>query len=160
MEHAAAHTNKSHEMQSQNYTRLGVMTVLSFISMYILMYAMVDKFADVYGSINQGYMAALMTAPMIIIEVVLMAGMYRNSNLNMGIIALSVIVLIGSFMMIRSQTAIGNDGFLRSMIPHHSGAILMCREAKITNPAIKTLCEGIIQSQQQEIDEMRRLLGR
>jgi len=48
------------------YLRLLVMAVLSFISMYVLMYMMVDKFEDVYPNLNQFYMAGMMTAPMIV----------------------------------------------------------------------------------------------
>lgn len=44
------------------------MTVLSFIAMFILMYAMVDRFANVYPNVNQAYMAGLMAAPMVMIE--------------------------------------------------------------------------------------------
>lgn len=44
------------------------MTTLSFLSMYILMYMMVNEFANVYPNLNQLYMAALMTMPMIFIE--------------------------------------------------------------------------------------------
>jgi hypothetical protein len=36
--------------------------------MYILMYAMVDRFGNVYSSLNQLYMAGLMTVPMIVID--------------------------------------------------------------------------------------------
>ena len=39
-----------------HYLRLLAMTVLSFLAMYVLMYAMVDEFADVYGNLNQAYM--------------------------------------------------------------------------------------------------------
>jgi len=46
------------------------------------------------------------------------------------------------------------------MIPHHSGAILMCREASITDPEIKSLCQMIMEGQQQEIDQMRAILNR
>ena len=60
-------------MNSNNqYILLAVMTVLSFISMYIFMYAMVDRFANIHPSLNQFYMAGLMTAPMVIIELFLM----------------------------------------------------------------------------------------
>ena len=34
--------------------------------MYILMYAMVNAFANVYPNVNQFYMAGLMTAPMVV----------------------------------------------------------------------------------------------
>lgn len=44
------------------------------------------------------------------------------------------------------------------MIPHHSGAILMCREALIEDQRLKDLCKTIIAGQQAEIDQMRALL--
>ncbi|MHB1179753.1 MAG: DUF305 domain-containing protein, partial [Daejeonella sp.] len=61
---------------SHPYRKLLIMLVLSFISMYILMYAMVNRLENVYPNINQFYMASLMTMPMIIIELVLMGKMY------------------------------------------------------------------------------------
>jgi hypothetical protein len=65
-----------------HYRRLLAMAVLSFASMYILMYAMVDAFDNVFNSLNQFYMAGLMVAPMVIIELVLMWGIYPNRKLN------------------------------------------------------------------------------
>lgn len=62
--------------------------------------------------------------------------------------------------MIRQQTAIGDAEFLRSMVPHHSGAILMCREAKLRDAEIRELCRGIIAGQQREIDWMTAKLER
>ncbi len=50
--------------------------------------------------------------------------------------------------------------FLRSMIPHHAGAILMCQEASIQDAEIRRLCGGIVSSQQSEIDQMKAMLDR
>ena len=133
------------------------MAVLSFIAMFTLMYAMVDRFANVYLNVNQFYMAGLMTAPMVIIEVAIMSAMYRRTKLNIGIIAGSAILLILFWVFIRKQTAVSDEQFLRSMIPHHAGAILMCEEASIKDP--KQLCETIRASQQAEIDQMKRKLA-
>jgi hypothetical protein len=58
-----------------HYGPLGVIAVLSFISMYVLMYAMVDRFSNVYSNLNQVFMAGLMTAPMVVIELALMRAM-------------------------------------------------------------------------------------
>jgi uncharacterized protein (DUF305 family) len=44
------------------------------------------------------------------------------------------------------------------MIPHHSGAILMCRKADLKDPEIRRLCGEIIKGQQSEIDWMRARL--
>jgi hypothetical protein len=54
--------------QHRPYARLALMAALSFVAMYVLMYAMVAEWRDVYPNINQAYMAALMAAPMVVIE--------------------------------------------------------------------------------------------
>jgi hypothetical protein len=149
------HSVKEH---NKPYRKLIVMAVLSFISMYILMYAMVDRFANVFPNINQFYMAGLMTMPMIIIEVLLMSMMYKNKKLNAGIIVVSAIALIAFFLFIRQQTAVSDRQFLRGMIPHHAAAILMAENAKLTDPEIKALAEEIIRSQQKEIEQMKAKL--
>ena len=87
-----------------------------------------------------------------------MSSMYQNRNANIAIIAIGVVVLVAAFLFVRQQTAVDDRQFLRSMIPHHSGAILMCREAPITDERIKRLCGTIIESQLAEIAEMKRLL--
>jgi uncharacterized protein (DUF305 family) len=157
MEH---NRHAQHGGENQNhYARLAGMILLSFISMYVLMYSMVDSMADVYSSLNQVYMAGLMTAPMVVIELVLMSGMYKNKKLNALIIAVSCVAGFALFMFIRQQTAISDRQFLRSMIPHHSGAILMCEDASIQDQRIKELCKTIISGQRSEIAQMRALLN-
>ena len=111
-------------MHAHAYLRLAAMAVLSFLAMYALMYAMVDRFANVFPNINQIYMAGLMTALMVLFELALMGAMYKNRAANIAIYALSTIALIGFFVAIRTQTAIGDTQFLKSMIPHHAGAVL------------------------------------
>ena len=142
----------------RHYVRLVGMIVLSFISMYILMYSMAHSFADVYNSFNQVYMAGLMTAPMVVIELWLMSSMYKDRKLNAVVLAASVAAGILFFTFIRQQTLVSDRQFLRSMIPHHSGAILMCEDASLQDQRIKDLCKEIIFSQRREIDQMRALL--
>lgn len=149
-----AHSAMDHASRG-HYTRLLVMVVLSFIAMYVLMYAMVNVLANVYLSFNQVYMAALMTAAMVMIELVLMRSMYHDTKRNAIILLGAFVLLIGSWVFIRRQVAIGDSQFLRSMIPHHAGAILMCEQASLRDADIRGLCEGIITSQQAEIEEMK-----
>ncbi|HEX9384775.1 MAG TPA: DUF305 domain-containing protein [Anaerolineales bacterium] len=154
------HSNMSNISNDHDphYRYLLIMTVLSFISMYILMYAMVNTIGNVYNNFNQFYMAGLMTAPMVLIELFVMRSMYQNKRRNALIVAASVIVGLVFFLLIRQQTAISDKQFLRSMIPHHAGAILMCEHASIQDTEIKALCETIISSQQAEIDQMKAKL--
>ena len=144
----------------RHYRHLLIMAILSFIAMYILMYAMVNTLDDVYNNFNQLYMAGLMAAPMVLIELFVMRSMYQDKRLNTIIIAGSVIVGLVFFLLIRQQTAISDRQFLRSMIPHHSGAILMCEQASIQDPEIQGLCATIIESQQEEINQMETILQR
>ena len=152
------HNQHSGHGDQPHYLRLLGMIVLSFISMYVLMYSMAHSFADVYNSLNQVYMAGLMTAPMVVIELWLMSSMYKQKRLNAVVITASVIGGILFFTFIRQQALISDRQFLRSMIPHHSGAILMCEDASLQDQRIKDLCKEIIASQRREIDQMRALL--
>jgi uncharacterized protein (DUF305 family) len=151
------HSEMSGMMES-HYRKLVVMALLAFLSMYILMYAMVNSFENVFNNINQLYMAGLMTAPMIPIELFLMRSMYKDQRRNLIIILASLLAGLLFFFLIRQQAVVSDKQFLRSMIPHHAGAILMCEQASIRDPELQDLCETIISSQQQEIDQMRAKL--
>jgi uncharacterized protein (DUF305 family) len=140
------------------YKKLLIMAVMSFMSMYVLMYAMVNTFANVIPNINQFYMAGLMTVPMMFIEMALMGSMYMDKKLNTIIIGVSTILLIAFFVFIRQQSAVSDKQFLKSMIPHHASAILMCEKANLQDPEIKDLCQSIISGQQAEIDQMKAKL--
>lgn len=154
--HQGGHGAMKH---AKPYRTLALMALVSFVAMYILMYAMVDRVENALPNLNQAYMAALMAAPMVAIELVLMRHMYMNARANLISYALCAVIGVGAFFAIRSQTAIGDAEFLRSMVPHHSGAILMCEQAQITDPEIRELCQGIIAGQQQEIAQMREMLA-
>ena len=130
----------------------------SSLAMYALMYAMVDRWANVYGNINQFYMAGLMAAPMLIIEILLMAKMYPNRTWNVLLGIGALLFMVACWFGIRQQAAIGDRQFIRSMIPHHAGAILMCEQNRLQDPELKRLCEEIVTSQRAEIAQMKALL--
>lgn len=141
--------------QSGHYYRLLWMMIASFIAMYILMYSMVDNFTNVIPNFNQFYMAGLMSAPMLIIELLIMGKMYPNRKMNTILVSLGVALIIIFFLLIRNQTAIGDKQFLKSMIPHHAGAILMVQKSDLTDPEIQELAKAIIESQNKEIEFMK-----
>lgn len=157
-QHSTQHSSR--HAASGQYFHLTIMLGLSFIAMYALMYAMVDRFDNVLMSFNQLYMAALMTAPMAIIEIIVMRAMYADTRLNLLIGGLGVAVLIASWFGVREQAAIGDTQFLRAMIPHHGGAVLMCAEAPVRDGEIQKLCQSITVSQQAEIAQMKAMLAR
>lgn len=141
------------------YTNLLLMTIGSFISMYILMYSMVDSYANVYSNLNQLYMAGIMTAPMVILELFFMGSMYGNKKLNIGLTGLSVVSLCLLLTLLRKQVAIGDKEFLKSMIPHHAAALLMCKQNSLQDDELKQLCKNISSTQQAEIDFMKEKLA-
>ena len=159
MNHAPSPSHDAHAMNEHPYRSLLIMAGLSFLSMYILMYAMVDVIGNVYPSLNQFYMAGLMTAPMVVIELALMRAMYRNRTWNALILGASVALGLIFFLLIRQQAAISDKEFLRSMIPHHAGAILMCNQASLHEPQLQELCRNIVSGQQAEIDLMKAELA-
>jgi len=134
------------------------MTVVSFIAMYFLMYAMVNSTGNVFANVNQVYMAGLMTATIVIIELALMSSIYERKKLNLVISGAATVALIVFWIFTRTQTAVTDKQFLRSMIPHHAGAILMCTRAPIRDADVRRLCQNIIASQQSEIDQMKAKL--
>lgn len=141
-----------------HYRHLLVMTLLSFASMYVLMYAMVDIFSNIVPNVNQFFMAGLMSMPMVIIELVVMRAMYKNSKANIGILILALGAGVGFFLSIRAQATVGDKQFLKSMIPHHASALLMAKEANLSDPELQQLAQKIIESQQLEIDQMKAKL--
>lgn len=141
-----------------HYGRLMAMMALSFVAMYILMYAMVNRFENVFNSINQFYMAGLMAAPMLLIELALMSGMYPDKRRNALFAGGAVVFMAVCWFGIRTQAGVNDQQFLRSMIPHHAGAILMCEQSPSKDPEILKLCQGIVDSQRAEIATMKAML--
>ena len=154
---AAAPPNPGHAGQ---YRRFAAMLLVSFVAMYFLMYAMVDGLDNVYASWNQVYMAGVMTAAMLVIELALMWSMYPDRKLNLVLLGVGLALGVGCWWGIREQAAIGDAQFLRSMIPHHAGAILMCEEADLSDAELRKLCGQILAAQRTEIAQMKALLGR
>lgn len=147
-------------MPKPAYMNLAVQTIISGIIMYLVMFVMIDGLSEFYNNLNMFYMTLMMVAPMVGLMVMAMRHMFPSRSVNSVVIAGAVVVFFGAFALIRTQTTIGDRAFLRSMIPHHSGAILMCRQASLTDPEIKRLCDEIIRSQRREIDQMKSILAR
>ncbi|AWT14852.1 MULTISPECIES: DUF305 domain-containing protein [Lysobacteraceae] len=166
--HESTHTQHSEQHASHgssgqthqgHYGRLLLMMALSFLAMYALMYAMVDQLANVYHNVNQFYMAGLMAAPMLLIELWLMSSMYPDRRRNLILAGVTVVFMLFCWWGIRTQAAVTDRQFIRSMIPHHAGAILMCEENRLKDPELVKLCQEIITSQKQEIAQMKQLLA-
>ena len=150
-------TKSEHEGEMKNhYIRFLLMIVLMFITMYVLMYAMAGSHSD--G--NQFQMTVLMTAPMVMIEIILMNELYRNKRLNRTIVILSLVFTIACWFLIREQTTIFEALFRNSETTPHSGASLVSHEPADTNPEIEKLCGETVRTQAQEIQQLKDTLNR
>jgi hypothetical protein len=105
-------------------------------------------------------MAGLMTTPMVILELIVMSIMYPNKKLNTILIVLGGILGIVFWLLIRNQIGIEDKQFVRSMIPHHGGAVLMCENANLQDEELKTFCQNIIAGQNGEIEQMKKIMER
>lgn len=146
-------------MQS-HYKHFAVELFIEGIIMFFVMYAMVATAQHIYFNNNNLYMTLMMIAPMGLVMLISMRHMYQNKKLNLILYTLFIIVFLASFYAIRTQAVVGNKQFLLSMIPHHSGAILMCGKASISDPEILSLCKEITESQTREINQMQEILKR
>jgi uncharacterized protein (DUF305 family) len=141
-----------------NWRTLVVMALVSFVVMFVLMYMMVDSFGNVLVNWNQFYMAAVMTGAMMLIEIGVMRSMYskRTKMITAGV---SIVVVVIFFVLLRGQFGISDRNFLKSMIPHHGAALLMCKNTNLSDPEVRQLCQSIISGQQSEIDFMKAKLS-
>jgi uncharacterized protein (DUF305 family) len=116
--------------------------------------------AHFYLNINNVYMTLMMVAPMAVVMLVGMRSMFPSRRMNLVVVVIAAVVFMASFAAMRSQAAVGDEEFLRSMIPHHSGAILMCEQASLTDRELIALCGQIVRSQREEIAQMESILAR
>ena len=150
--HGMEHSSKA------MYKRFAIMAVAMFVAMYFIMYAMIDGWHNLYLNINNLYMTLLMTAAMLLIELIAMKGMYTSKKLHTVIILLSVGVGLFSWVGIREQIGVGDKQFVKGMIPHHAAAILMSEKTKLTDPELIKLQHDILETQAKEIELMKRKL--
>lgn len=109
-------------------------------------------------SINRLMASLVMGCVMSIVMLSFMWPMYRGQRTKMAILigATSGAVLL--LVVNRTQAFVSDVAFMKSMIPHHSIAINNARKASISDPRVRTLADGIIESQVREIAEMKLLI--
>ena len=141
-----------------NYTRFGAMITTSTIVMFGLMYLNTYQIDHIFFSETRLYMALMMGAAMAIIMLGFMLGMYTNRRVNLGIFLGSALVFVIVLWLVRSQATIGDVAWMKAMIPHHSIAILTSERANLSDPRTRDLAGRIIETQRQEIAEMKMLI--
>jgi len=124
-----------------------IMIIASLLS---TMNVWVSSTSDIRLSLNDLYMALLMTGWMF-----LFMGVLDKNNF---ITLFGIILTAGSFYAIRKQLFINQKQYLLGMIPHHSMAILMSKELQKKENNIPKLLNDIITNQENEIKFMKEKL--
>jgi hypothetical protein len=143
-----------------SYKKLATAISINAVLMFFLTFVLIDRLEHFQANINRVYMALIMAFPMVIVMLLVMPSMFKNKKLNASLYALFGALIVLVYLLMRTQTPVGNVQFLRSMIPHHSSAILMCEQAAITDPEITALCGQIVEAQEEEIAQMQAILER
>ena len=140
------------------YWKFLLMIVVSTVIMFGMMYLNVYSIDHLFFSRTRVFMALMMGAVMAIIMLLFMWKMYENKTLNKIILGVSVLVFAGSLFMVRSQTTVSDVAWMKAMIPHHSIAILTSKRANLKDPEVKKLANDIIEAQEKEIEQMKKLI--
>jgi len=140
------------------YRRFVAMIVTSTVIMLPLMYLNTYSADHVFFSETRTFMALVMGAAMALIMLAFMQGMLSNPKLNALIVVVAIAVFAIALWLVRSQVTVGDVAYMKAMIPHHSIAILTSERARITDPRVRKLADGIIETQRREIAEMKSLI--
>ncbi|UWQ22090.1 DUF305 domain-containing protein [Jannaschia sp. W003] len=152
---------KRHDDHSggSNYGRLILMVLTSTVVMYFFMYWNIYRLEDFWLSETRAFMAMLMGGTMLAIMLAFMLHMYRNRAVNVALFAASAVLFALGLWLVRSQVTVQDSSWMRSMIPHHSIAIMVSERAELSDPRVRKLADEIIAAQEREIAEMAYLIA-
>jgi hypothetical protein len=155
----------SEVMMQQQKQKMGMswwkfagMTGVSTFFMFFLMYQLIYSIDHATFSINRFIASLVMACVMSIVMLSFMWSMYEGRTAKVAVLVSAAVLGIILLWVNRTQALVGDVSFMRSMIPHHSIAINNARKAGISDPRVRKLADGIIESQVREIEEMKRLI--
>jgi len=131
------------------------MTLISIMSALLSgMWVWADKWSDIRLSINDFYMAFLMTGWMFLMQ--------GAALKQIDYILFGLILVFASLCAIRFQILVTQDQYLEGMIPHHSMAIFLSKKQIEKSGNDEKILGGlpfsIIQGQDKELALMKQLL--
>lgn len=141
------------------YRRFAAMIFVSSVLMFALMYLNTYQFSHVWFSQTRLFMTMIMAGSMTLVMFWFMRDMYKDRKANMGIVVTGVALMLSGFLLVRSQATVRDITWMEAMIPHHSIAILTSERARISDPRVRELADGIIEAQRREIGEMETLIA-
>lgn len=141
------------------YVRFGAMILTSMVFMYAVMYLGTYEWGHVQWSESRLFMALAMGGTMGLVMLGWMLDMYRNTKINVGIVVGSILLLVLSVFLDRSQMTVQDDSFMSGMIPHHSLAITRSERSELSDVRVCRLAVEISEAQRREIAEMHWLIA-
>lgn len=145
-------------MMSMGWGRFAGMIITSTVIMFVLMYQLVYTGDHLLFSVNRFIASLVMACVMSIVMLAFMWSMYKGNGTKVAVLVIAGVLGIILLTVNRNQSVINDTQFMKSMIPHHSIAINNARKASISDPRVRKLADGIIESQVREIAEMKMLL--
>ena len=146
------------QQMGMSWGRFAGMIVTATVIMFFLMYQLIYSMDHATFSVNRLIASLVMGCVMTLIMLGFMWSMYDGMGIKIGVVASAAILGLVLLLTNRSQAVIDDSRFMTSMIPHHSIAINNARKASISDPRVRELADKIIESQVQEIAEMKLLL--
>ena len=157
MDHSSNQSG-NHSGGGSSYWRFMAMVATSTAIMFGLMYLNTFELDHVFWSETRFWMMFVMGGMMMIVMLLFMWGMYRDTKKNVIILAVGAVVFAGALWLVRSQATVDDEEYMAAMIPHHSIAIMTSARANISDPRVRKLADSIIAAQVKEIAEMKLLL--
>jgi hypothetical protein len=146
------------KMMMVSWGKFTAMIATSVIAMFFLMYQLVYSFEHATFSLTRLVSSLVMGGVMTLIMLGFMWKMIEGVAVKAAVLVGAVVVGVAILAINRDQTLIGDEDFMKSMIPHHSIAINNARKSDIRDPRVRRLADEIIESQVREIAEMQWLL--
>jgi len=137
------------------------MMLLSFvIQYYVMSVIMTNNITNIRNSLGKVYMSGIMALLMGIVEVAMNDYYMKMISAKYYIVLFILLGLL--YYMYKTQQYIYDRDYLNEMIEHHSMALTTSGEIlkKTSDPKVKNLASKIINTQEDEIQYMKSLLGK
>jgi hypothetical protein len=150
--------NRQEHTKKMSWANFTAMIATSVVVMFFLMYQLIYSPEHAFFSINRAVASLVMGCVMAIVMLSFMWSMYGGLRTKVAVLLVAGALGLILLSINRGQALIGDASFMKAMIPHHSIAINNARKASISDPRVRELADGIIESQVREIAEMELLL--
>jgi len=146
-------------MKTGRYGRFWAMVTTSTVLGWGAMYLNTYQLDHVLFSWTRVFMALIMGGLMTAVTMGFMWSMYPSKRMNLAVMGIAFVLFMAGLGLVRSQATVDDLAYMRAMVPHHSIAVLTSSRARIEDPRVRKLADGIIEAQVREIAEMKMLIA-